>query len=183
MIAVVFGRLENLIDYFFLCIMAPKNNKTPQSQKKGKDKKSKTNAINTRAQSTQTTDIKEFFQQLQSSETSQGLLNIIESSTTLGTTEEKEMGQFRNSSPIYEIRPIIETDKLEKEKWDMKAYICSLPTKEDMDQYVFRLENSYKTELQELKTSIQNTQEKEETIDVRMAAMELKMAQEEGIIK
>lgn len=107
-----------------------------------------TNKSSTGVQSTQTTDIKEFFQQLQpsqtsqASQTSQGLLNIIESSTTLGTTQEEEIGQFRNSSPIYIIRSTTETDEMEKEKWYMKAYIFSLPTREDMDQYVYRLETS-----------------------------------------
>lgn len=63
---------------------------------------------------------------------------------------------------------------------DMKAYICSLPTREDMDRYVYRLETSYKTELQELKVSVQNTQEKMDIIDTRLTDMEQKIVQAEA---
>lgn len=87
-------------------------------------------------------------------------MNIIESSTKLGTLEEEEIGHFRNSSPIDTERPISGIEETEKEKWAMKSYMCSLPTRADMAHYVNRLVTSYKEELKELKTSVQNNQEK-----------------------
>lgn len=146
-------------------------------------------------QTIQTTDIKDFFQKLlspqaiqiptqilqmlgksQMSQTSQSILNTIESSITLGTTEEEEGVQFRNSSPIDMNNSTAEREKMEKENWDLKTYICSLSTRKDMDQYVHRLESSYKMELQELKSFAQNTQKKVESIDTRVTNMEQKLA-------
>lgn len=65
----------------------------------------------------------------------------------------------------------------------MKTYICSLPTREDMDQYVHRLETSYKMEVQELKISVQNTQERIDIIDTRMTTLEQKISKAEEKIQ
>lgn len=147
--------------------MAPKKgNKTPQPQRNKKDKVENKNI--TGAQSTQTTDIKEFFQQLQPQspqltqalQTSQELSNIVESSVTSRSSGEEQVSHPRNSSPIDITGSIIEQKEEDKEKWVMRTYIRSLPTRVEMEQYVHRLEKSYKMEIQELKTSTKNTQEK-----------------------
>lgn len=49
-----------------------------------------------------------------------------------------------------------------------------------MDRYVYRLETSYKSELQMLKTSVQNTQDKVNTLDTKLSVMERKLAQAEA---
>lgn len=84
-------------------MLAPKTKQNPTVSKNS-----------TWAQSPPTTDIKEFFQQMQSPQTSQGSLNIIESSTTLGTIEEEEIRHFRNNSPINTVRPIIELEETKR---------------------------------------------------------------------
>lgn len=53
----------------------------------------------------------------------------------------------------------------------MRTYIQSLPTRADMDQYVYRLEK-YKMEIQELKISTKNAQEKMGIVDTRVSEME-----------
>lgn len=50
----------------------------------------------------------------------------------------------------------------------MQAYIQSLPTREDMDKYVHRLETSYKAELQLMKTALANTQSRMEVIESKI---------------
>lgn len=62
----------------------------------------------------------------------------------------------------------IEQKEVDKEKWDMRTYIRSLSTRADMDQYVHRLEKSYKKEIQELKISTKNTQEKMGILDTKV---------------
>lgn len=61
----------------------------------------------------------------------------------------------------------------------MQANIRSLPTREDMDKYVYRLETSYKSELQMVNTSVQKTLDKVNTLDTRLSVMEQKMGQEQ----
>lgn len=48
-----------------------------------------------------------------------------------------------------------------------------------MDRYVYRLETSYKSELQAFKISVQNTQDKVNTLVTRLFVMEQKLAQAE----
>lgn len=137
--------------------MAPKKgNKTPQPQKNKKDKTENLNKNTTGVQATKTTDIKEYFQQLklqspqsgQVLQTSQELLNLAEASITSRSSGEEQVDHPRNSSPIDITGTLIEQKEIDKEKWDMRSYIQSLPTRAD---YVHRLENSYKKEIQELK--------------------------------
>lgn len=118
----------------------------------------------------------------QTSQTSKSILNTIESSITLRTTEE-EGAQFRNSSLIEMNELTAEREKMEKENWDLKTYIYSLSARKDMDQYVHRLESSYKMELQELKSFAQNTQKKVESIDTRVTNMEQKLLKKEEKIQ
>lgn len=149
--------------------MAPKKgNKTPQSQKNKKDKIKSKNKNTTGAQAIQTSDIKEIFQQLQlqsprttqALQTSQEISNIGELSVTSRSSGEEQIDHPRNSSPIDTTGSISEQKEEDKEKWDMRTYIQSLPTRADMDQFVHRLEKSYKMEIQELKTSTKNIQER-----------------------
>lgn len=149
--------------------MAPKKgNKTPQSQKEKKDKIKIKDKNPTGAQTTQTSDIKEIFQQLQlqsprvtqALHTSQEISNIAEVSGASRSSEEEQMDHPRNSSPIDTTGSLSDPRERGKENWDLRQYIQSLPTRTDMDQYVQRLENSYKVEIQELKISIKITQEK-----------------------
>lgn len=53
----------------------------------------------------------------------------------------------------------------------------SLPTRENMDKFVYRLETSYKAEIRSLKTSLANSQSKIDILDSRLALMDQKMAQ------
>lgn len=161
--------------------MAPKKgNKTPQPQKNKKDKIESKNKNPTGAQSTQTADIKEIFQQLQMqpprtaqiSHTSQEILNLAEISATSRSSGEELMVHPRNSSPMNTTGASNEQREEDTEKWDMRTYIQSLPTRADMDQYVHRLEETYKTEIQELKTSTKDIQEKTVKLDNRVVKTE-----------
>lgn len=99
----------------------------------------------------QMTDIKEYFQQLQMQspqsqqilQTSQETLNVVESSSTSRSSGEEMVDHPRNSSPIDILGTSIEQKEPDKETWDMRSYIQSLPTRADMDLYVHRLEKSY----------------------------------------
>lgn len=161
--------------------MAPKKgSKTPQTQISKKDKVEGNSRNTLGTQSVQTTDVKEFFQQLhlqsphatQELQTAQELSNLAESLATSRSSGEEQVGHPRNSSPIEKTGPISKQKEEYKEKWDIKAYIRSLPTRADMDQYVHRLEESYKIEIQELKTSTKITQEKIDTVDKRVSKTE-----------
>lgn len=46
--------------------------------------------------------------------------------------------------------------ELSKEDIDLSSYICSLPTRSDMENYVSRLETMCKTEISVLKTEVSN---------------------------
>lgn len=159
--------------------MAPKKgNKTPQPQKNKKDKEENKSKNPTGTQTTQTSDIKEIFQQLQLQaprapqgiNTSQDISNIAETSGI--SSSSGELQHPRNSSLLDTTGSASDPKDMEKEKWDMRKYIQSLPTREDMDQYVHRLENSYKTEIQELKESIKTTQEKTSRLDTKILKVE-----------
>lgn len=151
--------------------MVPKKgNKTPQSQKNKKDKTESKKKNPTGALATQTSDIKEIFQQLQlqspriiqALHTSQEISNIAEVSGASRSSGEEQMDHPRNSSPIDTTGSLSDPrEEGGKENWDLRKYIQSLPTRADMDQYVQRLENSYKVEIQELKTS-QKSQKKKQ---------------------
>lgn len=149
--------------------MAPKKgNKTPQLQRNKKDKVESKNKNPTGTQTTQTSDIKEIFQQLQLQSprtmqvlhTSQEISNIAEMSVTSRSSGEEQMNHPRNSSLIDTTGSVSDPKEMDTENWDMRKYIQSRPTRADMDQYVHRLENSYKVEIQELKASTKVTQEK-----------------------
>lgn len=72
-------------------------------------------------------------------------------------------------SPTLTMRqPIMCAETPEMGPWDMRACIQSLPTREDMDKYVHRLETSYKAELQLMKTALADTQCMMEAIEVKM---------------
>lgn len=161
--------------------MAPKKgNKTPQPQKNKKDKEEGKSKNPTGIQTTQTADIKEIFQQLQlqspraiqAIQTPQDISNIAEISGASRSSGEMQSQHPRSSSLLDTTGSGNDPKELEKENWDMKKYIQSLPTREDMDQYVFRLENSYKMELLELKESIKNTQEKTVALDTKVLKIE-----------
>lgn len=161
--------------------MAPKKgNKTPQPQKNKKDKEENKSKNPTGSQTTQTADIKEIFQQLQlqsprviqAIQTPQDISDIAETSGASRSSGEIQPQHPRSSSLIDTTGSGSDPKELEKENWDMRKYIQSLPTREDMDQYVFRLENSYKKEVLELKVSIKNTQEKTATLDTKLSNVE-----------
>lgn len=93
------------------------------------------------------------------------------------------MEQAIKDLPTTISRPMIDTSEMEKGTWDMQAYIRSLPTREDMDSYVYRLETLYKAKLQSLKISVQNTQEKINILDAKLSVMEQKLTQVEARCK
>lgn len=108
----------------------------------------------------------------------------MESSTTSGSSGEEQTNHPRNSSPIHATGQLIgQKEEMDKEKWNMRTYICSLPIRADMDQYVHILEKSYKIEIQEIKTSIENTQEKRDIIDARVTNIEQELIQAKGTIQ
>lgn len=161
--------------------MAPKKgNKTPQLQRNKKDKVESKNKNPTGTQTTQTSDIKEIFQQLQLQSprtmqvlhTSQEISNIAEMSVTSRSSGEEQMNHPRNSSLIDTTGSVSDPKEMDTENWDMRKYIQSRPTRADMDQYVHRLENSYKVEIQELKASTKATQEKTAILDTRVSKTE-----------
>lgn len=165
--------------------MAPKKgNKTPQPQNNKKDKIESKNKNPTGAQSTQTADIKEIFQQLQlqsprtiqALHTSQEISNIAKISVTSRSSGEEIMDHPRNSSPMDTTGSLNEQREEDKEKWDMRTYIQSLPTRADMDQYVHRLEETYKIEIQDLKISTKDIQEKTAKLDNRVSKTEQELA-------
>lgn len=69
------------------------------------------------------------------------------------------------------------TKEKEKEEWDIKAYMTSLPTRVDMDHYVQRMEKAYKTEIQEIKTIALETHGKIEGMNIRMESLEKELKQ------
>lgn len=57
----------------------------------------------------------------------------------------------------------------------LQTYIKALPTREDMDKYIHRLESSYKSEIQTLKTSLTDTQNKIMDMDTKIVNLDQKM--------
>lgn len=123
-------------------------------------------------QSVSKTDIKGYFQDLQSVAQQEGLGAVESNPASPDSIAESRS----NDSPVGNTQH--STTDLERTidspSWDMQAYIKSLPTREDMDKYVYRLETSYKAEIQALKTSLVDTQSKVD-IEFKMAAIDQKM--------
>lgn len=94
----------------------------------------------------------------------------------VSSSTETEIYGLTISSPLIMQQSIMSVETSEMSSWDMRAYIQSLPTREDMDKYVRRLETSYKAELQLMKTALEDTQSRMLVIVSKMKTNEQKTA-------
>lgn len=124
--------------------------------------------------SAQKTDIKGFFVQTQQQDQQEGPivteLNFVSPS--------KDTEPDVNNSPGDNIhQSIMGLEGAEGgPSWDLQTYIKTLPTREDMDKYIHRLESSYRAEIQTLKSSLMDTQNKIGDLDTNMVVIDQKIS-------
>lgn len=121
--------------------------------------------------SAQKSDIKGFFQQPQDQQNS-SILTELNFSSPAGEVE-----HGTSISPSEHTQHLM-MDMEGAEggpMWNLQTYIKALPTREDMDKYIHRLESSYKSEIQTLKTSLTDTQNKIMDMDTKIVNLDQKM--------
>lgn len=147
--------------------------KSAHSQKAKRGSNGGTTKIPPKPPSTPKTDIKGFFPQSQSQDQLEG--SIIAEMNTESPARNTEL-RSNVRSEAYTPLVTMDHERLEQNlTWDMQAYIKSLPTREDMDKYVYRLEASYKEEMQTMRSSLVDVQNKIVATDSRLDIIDHKI--------